>query len=96
MAKLFITPSVESIRYLRGTMVENHPIRAEAIITMCKGSMAWYPDNLGQPTIKFQVVGGKEFTWAYNTEKERDADYLRLLDIEAGPGGVPSPEGAKR
>lgn len=72
MKPLFVTSSVESIKYLRGETVVNKPVNLSLCKSIEKGKFNWYPDNEGIPSIKFN---GCDTQWVYNDEDTRNKDY---------------------
>lgn len=75
----FIESSQESFPYLRGDMIENHPVNLALCTRIEKLQYRWYPDNTGRPGIMFRGVG---VHWAYKDEASRDADFERIANNE--------------
>ena len=71
----FVRCSLESFRYLRDETVNNNPVNLSLCTSIRKCTFAWYPDNKGKPSIKFD---GCNKEWAYQTEADRDADFERI------------------
>jgi len=76
---IFISCSIDKIRYMRGEYVHNRPVNLSLCKSLSKGKFAWYPDNVGLPSLKFN---GCEQEWVYNNKEEREIDYLRIVNNE--------------
>lgn len=75
---VFIECSTKEIRYLRGEIVENHPVNMSLCKKLVPARFAWYPDNTGKPSLRF---AGTDVEWVYESKADRDADLKRILDI---------------
>ena len=73
----FTVCATESLRY-RNRDFHNWPVNLSLCMHIQKDRYSIYPDNVGKPAIEFI---GCELTWIYNTEKERDEDFDRILRI---------------
>ena len=73
----FTVCATESIRY-QNTDFQNWPINLSLCMHIQKDKYSIYPDNVGRPAIKFI---GCELSWIYNTEKDRDEDFDRIVRI---------------
>lgn len=67
----FLKCSVESFEY-RSSAVQNKPVNLDLCTSLSKSKFAWYPDNTGRPSIKFN---GCDTEWSYSSEEVRDAEF---------------------
>ena len=74
MKPFFIKCSVERIDY-RTKALENIPVNISICKSICKRKFAWYPDNTGKPSIRFNGCGVE---WVYNSEAERDLEFDKI------------------
>lgn len=72
----FITCSVFDIQY-RDKKATNDPVNIDNCNSLSKGKLAFYPDNVGKPTIIFQ---GCDCSWTFNSELERDSELQKILE----------------
>lgn len=74
----FIKSSCENTVY-KNTDITNDPINIDLVERVSKIKEKWYPDNEGTPAILFR---GLSYKWVYgkHQEKERDADYERIVN----------------
>ena len=83
MKPFFIKSSVDKISYLRGDEVINKPVNLSLCLSVHKDRLRWYPDNNGRPSIVFKMIPeGKELTWAYDKEIDRNLDYEKIVNNE--------------
>jgi hypothetical protein len=72
----FLRCSLDSFTYGRdGEVVQNTPVNLNLCKGIKKSKFAWYPDNIGRPSILFM---GCDIEWAYKNEEDRDKDYEAL------------------
>ena len=72
----FIRPNVDSVTYLRGAVIENHPVNIDRCKRISKARENWYPDNTGKPAIKFH---GCDCKWVFDTDEERDQQFDEIV-----------------
>jgi len=65
MSVVLVRCSCESIVYHRGEKIENPIINLCNVTKIEKGKHAWYPDNIGFPTIEFTFIDGELVRWAF-------------------------------
>jgi hypothetical protein len=78
---IFVKCKVPVIEYWRST-ITNHPINISLVVRIRKSKEAYYPDNTGIPAIDFdtETKGERQLKWCYNSQKDRDEDYERILN----------------
>lgn len=76
MAK-FVTCSTPKRKY-RSSEIVNHAVNIDLCQRVEKARVAWYPDNVGIPSIRFVGCGTE---WSYMSDAERDADYDRIIGV---------------
>jgi len=79
MTNLFVLPYVKSCTYLRGEEAKNKAINLSLCIAIEKKRFKWHPDNQGKPCISFHFEQGKEESWVYDREEDRDRDFDRII-----------------
>lgn len=75
MKPLFIESSTKHVTYLRGEKIINNPVNISLCKSIKRSVFAWYPDNVGKPSIKFN---GCDVEWVYDHETQRDEDYVKI------------------
>lgn len=78
MNKCLVACSIDNICYKR-EIIENKIVNLNLCKNISKSNYAWYPDNEGKPSIKFN---GCEVEWVYQNIKDRDSDYNKLIDVK--------------
>lgn len=71
----FIKCSVKAVPYRRGEIVTNKPVNIDLCKSLTKSQFAWYPDNIGLPSITFN---GTEVEWVFPDLKSRDDEFERI------------------
>jgi hypothetical protein len=75
----FVRCSLPSMSVRRDHSHTNSPINLDLCSRFDATHETWYPQTRIE-TIAFKLVGESDFvSWWYNSAKERDADYERLL-----------------
>lgn len=74
MAKFIVCPYLK-VKY-RDSELENNPVNIDLCTEMTKGVLAYYPDNIGKPTIEFK---GCDARWVFNRVEERDTTLNNIL-----------------
>ncbi len=83
MTPFFVKCTVPSVRYREHTIL-NNPVNMSLCSELGKGKLAYYPDNVGLPTIQFLGTGNEHTTqsqWTFESEAQRDIAIDSILRI---------------
>lgn len=73
---MFIEPPVQKLPcYTKHT---NDAVNLALVESITKGTLAWYPDNVGLPAIIF-TYRSSSTKWAFDTKEARDRIYNSLI-----------------
>ena len=80
---MFISPRIPLAKY-RNEIIQNDPINLSLCIYISLERLKWYPDNTGLPAISFHFGNGSFVKWVYNSERDRDEDFLAISNNTYG------------
>lgn len=73
----FIQCTIPEIIY-RNSAVQNHAVNIDLCTSLHKLRFAWYPDNVGLPSIRFV---GTDVEWVFKTVDDRNFEFDRIVFI---------------
>lgn len=82
MSAHFIECSKPTFDYHDRRGMQNKPVNLALCKSIEAARFAWYPDNRGRPSIKFN---GCDVEWVFCSERERDAEMQRIVATHQEP-----------